>query len=444
MKRELHSAGQHWIVLGLGESGSQAARLLLQHGAQVTVWDGSDGTAQRKAAEALCKEGATTCLAAWPESLSFDAAVLSPGVPLNAEPVQQLRAAGIPCVSELELGWRAHRAPCIAVTGSNGKSTFVKWTADMLRAAGHSVALGGNYGPCATRLTMAEPDVDYLVLEVSSFQLESVQNFQPDVAVLLNVLPNHLDRHGTMEEYTTFKMRIFAQQEPGQVAIVPEDFPYSGDDVVHFGSSETADYIWRSGQVWFENTPCTDVSGTYFDTPVLGLAAAAQTAVAQTLHLPLSSLEQSAHEFEPLPFRTQCVGTCAGVRFINDSKATNAAALCAALSQMTQPVHLIAGGRAKEKDWSKVKEMLVHKARTVYLIGEASSSMKAAWADGVPCEECGDLNSAFNRAVFEAQSGECVLLSPGCTSFDQFENYTQRGQMFDQLVKDMSEKEIES
>jgi UDP-N-acetylmuramoylalanine--D-glutamate ligase len=276
------------------------------------------------------------------------------------------------------------------------------------------------------------PEVpDWLVVEVSSFQLETVQEFHPQIGVLLNVLPNHLDRHGDMETYRALKLRLFENMTGSGTAILPfelfqtleEIFPEVGK--ISFGTEEGADYRFVDGKVGK-----IDFSGTYFDNEVLGAAAAAVTAVGEACGLPAEALERSARSFEPLAHRMQTVAQIGGVRFVDDSKATNLAAMCAALRMSRGRVHLIAGGRAKENDFSFAKDLLEQRVSRLYLIGEASTAMQSAWEGCVECIPCQTLERAVAVAWEYAAPGDTVLLSPACTSFDQFGSFAERGDVF--------------
>lgn len=403
------------LVLGCGRSGRAAEALLRSEGA--TVVSIADETTPDYRYEAL--------------SFEPEVAILSPGFSLEHPWVRELAERGVPLLSELELGWSRRDCPVIAVTGSNGKSTVVKWMVDMLAQAGRVAVPCGNYGfPVSAAVRLPERP-DWLVMEVSSFQLETVERFRPDVGVLLNVLPNHLDRHNNIETYGALKLRLFKQMETGDTAILPfgfvsaaADFPFAVEPET-FGTEQGAGYRFFEGRVGE-----VDLTGTYFDNEVLAAAAAAVAAVGDACGLPPSALEDSARAFQPLPHRMEPVAEVNGVKFINDSKATNLAGMCAALRMSSGRVHLIAGGRAKETDLSFVKDLLAQQVSRLYLIGEASEAMQAAWEDSVICLPCGRLEEAVSAAWERAVPGDTILLSPACTSFDQFSGFNERGEVF--------------
>jgi len=459
------------LVLGCGRSGMAAEALLRSEGATVS---------------SICQELTPDYSY---DDLGFDpeVAIMSPGFSLEHPWVKDLIARGIPLLSEMELGWSRRHCPVIAVTGSNGKSTVVKWIADALAHGGKVGVPCGNYGLPVSAAVMMHDVPDWLVIEVSSFQLETVEQFHPAIGVLLNVLPNHLDRHGDMETYRALKLRLFESMQETGTAILPFGFfqglepaepglaasfqaleksgekvpmvgkptpacghPSTGGDsiCVHsrsfavtsktFGTEEGADLRFKDGKVGE-----VDLSGTYFDNEVLGAAAAAVAAVGEACGLPADALEASARTFEPLPHRMQTVAEVNGVKFVDDSKATNLAGMCAALRMASGPIHLIAGGRAKETDLSFAKDLLVQHVSRLYLIGEASEAMQAAWADSVECLPCETLEKAVSAAAESAEAGDTVLLSPACTSFDQFRSFGDRGELFVHEVDRLKSEDAE-
>lgn len=413
------------LVLGSGRSGRAAEALLRAEGA-VAASISQDSTPDYQF-----------------ESLGFvpEAAIVSPGFALDHPWVLDLKERGIPLVSELEFGWSRRHCPVIAVTGSNGKSSVVKWLSDALTKAGHHAVPCGNYGfPISAAVCMPEVP-HWLVAEVSSFQLETVHEFHPQIGVLLNVLPNHLDRHGDLETYRAVKLRLFERIQDAGTAVVPfslfQDYkncvPAGKHECKTFGTEEGADYRFVDGRVGNY-----DLSGTYFDNGVLGAASAAVCAVWDACGLPPEALERAARDFEPLPHRMQTVATLDGVRYVNDSKATNLAAMCAALRMTPGRVHLIAGGRPKENDWTFAKDLLAQREPRLYLIGEACKAMQSAWEVFVDCAACGTLERALAEAHSCAEPGDTVLLSPACTSFDQFGSFEERGEAFVREVTRLS------
>jgi len=418
------------LILGYGRSGKAAERLLTSEGCRTDV---------------LAEESADELdLAKQLAAEKYEVCIVSPGFALSHPWVSAVRAAGIPLLSELELGWSRHKGKTVAVTGSNGKSTAVKWIHETLELAGLKSALGGNYGIPASEAVMKHPDSDWLVLEVSSFQLETVQEFRPDISILLNILPNHLDRHGSMEEYRRTKARVFGPAEAGsETCIVPASLVHTLKAAlpderkrVTFGTETDADFRYDSGRIFQGTTSILNLCGTPFDSPVIGgCTGAAMAAFLSVSGISFDLARQSAERYNPLPHRQQRLGELDGVVYINDSKATNLAAMAAALEAAGGHIHLIAGGLPKESDYTFVKEILAERVRSIYVIGQASRAMYEAWNGVCLCVECGTLNEAFNRAREASRAGDTVLLSPGCASFDQFNGFEDRGEQFEELFR---------
>jgi UDP-N-acetylmuramoylalanine--D-glutamate ligase len=409
------------LILGTGRSGRAAEVLLRSEG--ITTVSICEKTTPEYSFERL--------------HMVPDVAIISPGFALSHPWVVELLEHGIPLLSEMELGWSRRRCPVIAVTGSNGKSTLVKWLTEALRLSRKRVVACGNYGLPVSAAVLLPEVPDWLVVEVSSFQLETIQYFRPEIGVLLNVLPNHLDRHGKMENYFRIKCRLFENMIETDAAIVSAElFSSIEDKRSHiwktFGNEESADVHYIDG---FAGTVA--LRGTLFDNEVLGSSGAAAVAVFESCGLSVVALEQAAHSFEPLPHRMQVVAEIDGVKYVDDSKATNLAAMSAALQRCFGRVHLIVGGRCKERDFSFIKDLLARKAERLYLIGEASSAMQVAWKDTVECLLCETLEKAVIAAGKRAKPGDTVLLSPGCASFDQFNGFGERGDRFAAAVRDL-------
>ena len=420
------------LILGRGRSGQAAQRLLEAEGTKTVVF--SEESNEFSALEKFLKT----------KTPAF--CVVSPGFSIHHPWIKLILQKGISLRSELELGASRHRGKTIAVTGSNGKSTAVKWLFEMLSLAGRKVAIGGNYGIPACEVVCEQPDLEWLVLEVSSFQLETVQNFSPDVAVLLNLLPNHLDRHGNMETYLETKWRIFGTPSLSvSTAILPQKYalrPVSSSKTLTFGADSSADFYFQHGRVFFKGKPVVDLSDTLFDSPIIGpCTGTAGVAAANACEIPFSMVEKAAQSFVSLPHRLEKLGELEGVTYVNDSKATNMAALSAAVQSINSPIHLIAGGRAKESDYTFIKEVLEERVGRIYLVGEVSKALNQAWSGVCSCSECKTLEAAFFAAQSAAQPGDTVLLSPGCASFDQFRGFEERGELFRSLFRSAREKE---
>jgi UDP-N-acetylmuramoylalanine--D-glutamate ligase len=446
----------HALVLGASISGEWSARLLLARGGRVTLLDESDGAKLAEVAARVRAAGGNVLFGkrALPEG-AVDVCVASPAFVLNHVWIKACEARGIPVISELELGAEYWRGKMIAITGSKGKSSLVKFCADTLNLAGVPASPAGNYGIPLCQLVMEKPDLAWAVVEVSSFQMEHSPTFHPHIALLLNLQPDHLDRHADLAEYKQLKFKMFANMEANDMALLPtclddEKMMNGRVPCYRFGSEKKSDWQYGDGKIFYnqspmgkdsattahEHGPCLNIKGSWFDNEILGLAAAAGGAI--LLHAGLSKeiVVQGFMSFKPLSHRVQLVCTDArGVTWIDDSKATSLTATAAALRMVKKPVRLIAGGILKEKDLFFLKELLTQTTQKVYLIGECAGEMENAWALTVPCEIYGTIDRAVAAAAQDAQSNETVLLSPGTASFDQFSSYRERGERFTQLVR---------
>jgi len=336
---------------------------------------------------------------------SARAVVKSPGVPPRAAVVVAARARGIPVLGELELGWRLIDRPFVAVTGTNGKTTVTEWIAHVLRLARREAAAAGNVGTPLTALAERPPAL--VVCECSSYQLADTLAFAPDVAVLLNLGSDHLDWHGTLDHYAQSKLLVFARQTAGQVAIAPAR-------VVTPGDARRLDFVGDGRAT---------LPGAH---NALNAGAAAE--VCRVLGVEEGVIEEGLRSFRGVAHRLELLREVGGVRWVNDSKATNVASTLTALDATPPPVHLILGGDdTKGEDFSALAGRAAH----VYLIGEAGARL----AEVVGGEPCGDLPAAVARAAAAARPGDTVLLSPACASFDQFTDYEQRGRRFAGLVE---------
>ena len=435
------------LVLGLASSGEAAARLLLSEGTQVVVMDRGDSEILCRRAAALQALGAEVRLGVTaPPRGNFEISIVIPGITAASDTVQSVMARGIPVVSELELGWSRSACRVLAISGSNGKSTLVKLCAEALAQAGQSAAIAGNYGPPISAVVSERRPLDWLVLEVSSFQLETVQAFRPDVGVLLNVTPNHLDRHGDFQTYRQMKSRLFARMTPADTGvtdrnILPEIRALAGSPNrwITVGVNPAADFFYQSGAIHNSlGLERIELRGTLFDNEIMGLTAAAAAAALSACGVEGRCLAAAACAFQSLPHRLQDVGALRGIRFVNDSKATNLAAMMAALTMTRGPIRLIAGGLPKGESYGPARELLAEKVATVYLIGQAAEAMATAWRGAAPCVLGGTLEQAVAQAWREARPGDTILLSPACASFDQFCSFEERGACFISAIRALS------
>ncbi len=455
LDQDVAVAGRAVRVLGLGASGEAAARLLIAEGAAVTVLDRADTPALAARAGALRALGVRIALGeAPPPAERCVLVVVSPGVALTDPWAQDRMPAGVPVVGELEWAARHCRCPLLAITGTNGKSTLATLCAEALELAGRRVRSGGNLGTPLSRWAPESGDLDWLVVEVSSFQLETVDTFRPRIGVVLNLQPNHLDRHGTFEVYAGLKRRLFARMGAGDLAVVPEDLaaawlpPQAAEPPVAagpewrvFGLGAATPWRYAAGAVQGPGGVRIDLTGTRFANPILGQAAAAAAAALAGAGVDAATLERAIRANRPLPHRLMALAPLRGVSFVDDSKATSLAAMAAALTMAPGPVHLIAGGLLKETDLDHVQELLAKRVRAVYGIGKAASRMQQAWSACVTVRDCGDMERAVRAAFAAAQPGETILLSPGCASFDQYRNFEERGVHFARIVDTIRKEE---
>jgi UDP-N-acetylmuramoylalanine--D-glutamate ligase len=413
-------ASKRVLVVGLARSGLAAAEVLACEGASVVGYDRNE----QLDASRLQDLGVEVHLGPEEKTLlqGIELLVKSPGVPGETPLVSGARQRALPVWSEIELGAQLLANPILGVTGTNGKTTTSELLGAMFRAAGRPVEVAGNVGRPLTGLVGSIAEDAWIVCELSSFQLEDVETLRPRVAVLLNLEPDHLDRHATFEWYVDIKLRIFEQQTEDDVAVVPRGFgevpgaarriEFSGDD--HLPAEPRI-----PGAHNREN-------------------AAAATAAARAAGIGDDAIAEGLRTFEGVPHRIELVRELRGVRFVNDSKATNVAAATRALASYPDArLHVILGGLGKDEPYEPLAAAFEDGDRA-YLIGDAAPVIAAALvAAGVPVELSNDLDTALASAAAAASSGDVVLLSPACASYDQFENFEARGDAFRRLVEEL-------
>jgi UDP-N-acetylmuramoylalanine--D-glutamate ligase len=442
-------AGRRVTVVGLAKSGIAAARLLREVGAEVAGVDARPLDQLGREVAALAAAGVRFYTGA--DAAAFERAdlvVASPGVPLDGPQLAPARARGVPVIGELELGWRAMEGETIAITGTNGKTTTTALTGSLLSGQPRPVLVGGNIGtPLAAHALSFAVD-GLIVAEVSSFQLETIDTFQPRIAVVLNVTPDHLDRHGSFQAYLEAKARIFQNQTPADCAVLNADDPATAG----LASRTRAHVLWFSRRTvlahgvfvrdgWVvarlnghveEIAPLSEIRlrGQHNVENVL-----AATACALWLGLGDEAIRRAIGRFRAVEHRIEFVRDLRGVQFYNDSKGTNVASTIKALESFEERVVLIAGGKGKGQDWAPLAEAARGRVGRAVMIGEDGPRIGAALASvGIAVSSAATMQAAIDAARAQAGPGDIVLLSPACASFDMFDNYEHRGDVFKRLV----------
>jgi UDP-N-acetylmuramoylalanine--D-glutamate ligase len=447
--------GKRVLVVGLGKSGVASALFLKAHGARVTVSDTKSGDELRNEIPALLDHGITVETGGHGERTfrEQDLIVVSPGVPVDAPLLQRARSLGEVVIGEIELAAQFLLGPIIAITGSNGKTTTTTLTGEILAAAGLATLVGGNIGTPAILLVQQAQSETAIVLEVSSFQLETIQTFRPKIAVVLNVTPDHLDRHRTLDAYVNAKARIFENQRSRDFAVLNADDPIC----TSMSSRTQAQVFWFSRQKEVERGACVRDGNILFrdgtqqreimpvaEIPLKGAhnlenVLAAVCAGALMGGTP-EKIRQAVRDFKAVEHRLEFVATIRDVDYYNDSKATNVDATIKALESFPGNIQLILGGKDKGSDYSLLNELLRQRVKRVYTIGAAAEKIESQ-IKGAEVVRSETLENAIRKASALAQPGDVVLLAPACASFDQFKSYEHRGKTFKDIVRGLVEEE---
>jgi UDP-N-acetylmuramoylalanine--D-glutamate ligase len=448
------------LVVGLGASGKAACELLLRKGARVWAVDDAKNEALQQEAKQLEGKGVRATFGGRFPDERFDLAVVSPGVPWESPALQRLVSEKTHIIGELELGYQHSVCLNISITGTNGKTTTTELVERMLRHRQVKTVAAGNIGLPLCAVAEQSKDLDFLTLEVSSFQLETIEFFRPAVAVLLNITPDHLDRYPNMAAYARAKARLFANQQAFDWAIVQTEalaqlralgVSIPSKTVTFSVSNRRADIYMDRGLLisrlgdW--EGPLLNMDDCLLRGPHNAENLMAALAVGRILRIPLESMVESLKGYQPPPHRCELVTEINGVKYINDSKSTNLDSLHKAL--LTVPsgrsgeanILLIAGGKDKGFEYHDVGPLLSQRVKAAYLIGETREKLRAAWSLFTPCTLADSLLEAVQSAARDAVSGDVVLLSPACSSFDQFQNYKHRGEIFRQAVNDLQRAE---
>jgi UDP-N-acetylmuramoylalanine--D-glutamate ligase len=446
----------HALVIGLGRSGRASVEVLRTRLGSVVATDEAPPETLTGALDELREHGVRFVP---PDELDgaleqISVAVLSPGIPLNNALVRRVQAKGIPVFSEVEVAYRLCKAPIVAVTGTKGKTTTTALVGALFAAAGKTVHVGGNIGNALIAETAnAAPD-DWVVAEVSSFQLESIRSFKPKISLILNITPDHLDRYHSMEEYAEAKFRIFANQGPGDTFVGNLDDPIVAGAPGEDGNRVKTRALWfsaephrqstlylRNGETIVYAPPTGDPRPVdvmrVAEIPLLGAHnvenVMGAVLVALAAGLPLDAVREGVRTFHALAHRLQEIAEIDGVRYVDDSKATNPGAVIAAMRSFDRPIVLIAGGKAKGTDFAEMGKVVSSRAKAVVLIGEAADEI-AGVVKRAKIERAGSMREAVMRASDLAEPGDVVLLSPGCASFDMFLSAEHRGDQFADAV----------
>ena len=438
---------QNIAVLGAGLSGAAAALLLKSEGAHVTVLDTAEEKDLLKSTidNLRAQEVRVICGApASDDSSAYEMAVLSPGIDPASRLALNFSSRNIDMIGELELGWQSCETPVIAVTGTNGKTTTTELLAEMLNACGQRTIACGNIGKPLSEVARKKTQFDVLTVEVSSFQLETIQTFRPSISLWLNFAPDHLDRYRSVSDYRAAKLRIFENQTADDVAVINaiERLPGVRARTITFSAyAENADFRLSEGAIVFQNEAVLRLS----DTKLRGLhnienlMATLGTGMARGLSF--REMVPPLCAYEPRPHRCEFVRELGGVNYVNDSKATNLDAVEKALRAQTKPVVLIAGGKDKGFTFDPLRSLVKEKVRSTILIGEMAESIARSWSGAVNSEIASSLADAVERAHAAAKLGEIVLFSPGTSSFDMFKSYADRGDQFRALVQALPQLE---
>ena len=449
---------QRILIVGLGKSGIASAQFQQTRGAKVTVSDSKNPDQLRGEIPALLDRGIVVETGGHGERTfrGQDLIVVSPGVPADVPQLVQAKLQGVPIIGEIELASRFLLGRTVAITGSNGKTTTTTLTGEILAASGFPVVVGGNIGTPAISLVEKTTPATFAVLEISSFQLETTQTFRPFISCILNITPDHLDRHRTFEAYVDAKARVFENQKAEDYCVLNADDPAANQlsshvpcRVLHFSrrNEVAAGAFVRDGKIFFREKSADCEILPISEIPLKGAHnlenVLAAVCLASLAGCPSESIRQAVRAFKAVEHRLEFVAEIAGVSFYNDSKATNVDATIKALESFPANIHLILGGKDKGSDYSALNDLLRQRAKRVYTIGAAAEKIESQIADTVEIFHAGTLENAVRRATTTAVPGDVILLAPACASFDQFQSYEHRGRVFKEVVKALGNARVD-
>jgi UDP-N-acetylmuramoylalanine--D-glutamate ligase len=437
------------LVVGLGRSGVASAFFLQDHGAKVTVSDSKSEAQLQNEIAALLDRGVSIETGQHGERTfrDQDLIVVSPGVPADQPQLEHARSLGIPVIGEVELAFRFLQGRVLAITGSNGKTTTTTLVGEILTKAGHKTLVGGNIGTPVISLVGQSSPESYVVLEISSFQLETIVQFRPWISAILNITPDHLDRHRTFQAYVEAKARIFQNQQAGDFAVLNADDPTcvalrdkTKGALCWFSRKRSSDCgaSLAGDQIVFRQNGQEQTVLARHDIQLKGAHNLENVLAAVTMSMLAGcapgDVRRAVSEFRAVEHRLELVATVNGVAFYNDSKATNVDATVKALESFPGKVHIILGGKDKGSDYTALNPLLRERARAAYLIGAAADKIASQIQGSTRLVRSGTLERSVRQAFEAAASGDIILLAPACASFDQFENYEHRGRIFKELV----------
>ena len=442
------------LVVGLGKSGVASALFLKSRGARVTVSDSKPEAELRDEILLLLDHGIAVETGGHGDRTfrGQDLIVVSPGVPFDAPQLAQARTLGEPVIGEIELAAQFLPGPIVAITGANGKTTTTSLAGEIISAGKHAALVGGNIGtPAITFAGQAKPDT-WIVLEVSSFQLETIATFRPRIAVILNITPDHLDRHKTFANYVNAKARIFENQQSSDFTVL------NADDATTAGLADRT----RAQLFWFSRRKPVDRGASVRDGNIVFRDGHGESKVMLLSEIPLKGahnlenvlagitigvlagcepeeIRGAVRNFKAVEHRLEFVTKIAGVEYYNDSKATNVDATIKALESFPGNIHLILGGKDKGSDYTVLNGLLRERVKRVYTIGAAAAKIESQIKGAVEVNHSETLETAIRRASEAAVAGDVVVLAPACASFDQFQNYEHRGRVFKETVHSMAD-----
>ena len=444
--------GKKILVVGMGISGLASAKYLQSKGSIVTVSEQRSKQELESEIQSLKVQGINYEVGGHQIEtfLETDCIVVSPGVPLNLFPIKKAFNQGIEVISEVELAYRVISGKIIGITGSNGKTTTTTLVGKILKSAGFRVQVGGNIGVPLISLVQSSTRDTINVVELSSFQLEAIPSFRPDIAVILNITPDHMDRYDSLENYSRAKFNILSNQIPQDFSVFNYDDPllrqfcdksiakrywFSADSLVCRGS-----YIKKGQMVFYDQKRLESV----IDLNIVRVKGvhnleniAAAVTVSSLLKCNILAIRETVRSFRGIPHRLEKIRELNGVEFYNDSKATNLASTQTAIRAFREGIVLILGGRDKGSDFSILRPLILQRVKSLVLLGEASQKIKSQLDGTVPVNQVSTMRDAVNTAFRCSHPGDVVLLAPACSSFDMFDNYNDRGNTFRELVNQL-------